>query len=101
MSSADVLFAVMVGMTGPLVVAVGSWVLAERTYRRNPARLTSLMVAAFGVKLVFFAAYVAIALKLLSVRPLPFVVTFTASFITFHLVEAFWLRRLFTGPREL
>jgi hypothetical protein len=88
---------VLLGMVGPLLVASATWVLAERTYTRHPERLTSVMVQAFAGKLVFFGAYVAVMLKVLSLRPVPFVVSFTAYFIALHLTEAFWLRRLFAG----
>jgi hypothetical protein len=82
------------GVAGPLVVAAGSWVLAERTWRRQPERLTAVMVAAFAFKLLFFAAYVATMLTVLSLRPVPFVASFTASYIALHLAEAVALKRL-------
>jgi hypothetical protein len=88
---------VLLGMVGPLVVASATWVLAERTYRQDPARLTALMIQAFAGKLVFFGAYVTVMLKVLSLRPVPFVVSFTTYFIALHLTEALWLRRLFAG----
>src|SRR5262245_36335527 len=69
---------VLLGMLGPLLVSVTSRTVAERTYRRNPDRLTSVMVVAFGAKMVFFGAYVAVALKLLMLRPVPFMISFTA-----------------------
>ena len=78
-------------------IATASWMAAERTYRRRPERLTAMMVAAFGVKMVFFGAYVAIALKVLSLRPIPFVISFTGYFIGLHVIEALYLRRLFAG----
>jgi hypothetical protein len=86
---------VFLGMIAPLVVATCTWLLIERTYRRHPEQVTSLMVAAFGAKMVFFGAYVAIVLKVLSLRPIPFVVSFAGYFIALHLAEAFCLRRLF------
>jgi hypothetical protein len=89
------------GMIAPLVVATVTWVLAERTYRRNPERLTALMVAAFGAKMVVFGTYVAIVLKVLSLRPVPFVVSFTGYFIALHLAEALSLRRLFAEGMHL
>jgi len=92
-TAVDVLF----GMLGPLAVVTISWVMAERTYRRRPEQLSSLMIAAFGAKMVFFAAYVAIALKVLSLRPIPFVVSFTGYFIGLYFVEALCLRRLFAN----
>ena len=51
---------------GAAAVAVTTWVLAERTYRRDPARLTGVMMAAFVGKMVFFGAYVAVMLDGLS-----------------------------------
>jgi hypothetical protein len=89
------MLAVVLGIVGPLLVAAGSWVAAERTWRREPQRLTAVMMAAFAGKMVFFAAYVAFMLTVLSLRPVPFVASFTASFIALHLVEALALRRLF------
>jgi hypothetical protein len=88
------MLAVVLGIVGPLVVAGGSWIVAERTWRREPQRLTAVMAAAFAGKMVFFAAYVAFMLSVLSLRTVPFVASFTASFIAFHLAEALALRRL-------
>ena len=87
----DVLF----GMIGPLAVASVSWVMAERTFKRSPERLTSLMIAAFAGKMVFFGTYVTFVLTVLSPRSIPFIVSFTGYFITLHLLEAIFLRRLF------
>jgi hypothetical protein len=97
LAGTDTGVAVLLGMVGPLVVASVTWVLAERTYTRHPERLTSVMVQAFAGKLVFFGAYVAVMLKVLSLRPVPFVVSFTMYFIALHLAEALLLRRLFAG----
>ena len=89
--------AVLFGMAGPLVVSAVTWPTSERTYRRNPEGLTALMITAFGGKMVFFGAYVAVALKGLSQPAAPFVVSFTAYFIALHVCEALLLRRLFTS----
>ena len=89
--------AVLAGMIAPLTAVSGSWVAAERTYRRRPERLTAVMVAGFAAKVVFFGTYVAIALTALSLRPVPFVASFTTYFIALYLAEAIWLRRLFGG----
>ena len=60
---------VLLGMSAPLLVATGSWILAERTYRRDPQALTSLMIAGFLFKLVFFGLYIAATMMLLSLIP--------------------------------
>ena len=88
---------VLFGMLGPLVAVIGSWVTAERTYRMNPERLTGVMTAAFLVKMAFFGAYVAVVLKVLALRPIPFVASFIGYFIGFYGMEALYLRRLFSN----
>ena len=90
-------FEVLLGILGPLLVTSATWVLMERAYTRRPESLTSMMILAFGFKLVFFGAYVAAMIGVLSVRPVPFVAAFTSSFIALHLTEALFLRRLFQG----
>ena len=86
--------AVWLGMLAPLVVASVSWIVMERAYRVNPQRLNSVMMSAFAAKLVFFGAYVALALGVFAVKPLPFVISLTGYFIALHIVEAILLKRL-------
>jgi hypothetical protein len=90
-------FEILWGMLGPLVVASGSWLVVERTSRQKPERLVRVMVAAFAGKMVFFGAYVAVMLRVLRLRPAPFVISFTFFFIILYLIEALYLRRLFSG----
>ena len=86
---------VLYGMLAPLVVAVVSWVVVERTYRANPERLMRVMVEGLALKAVFFGAYVVGMLRVVGLRPVPFVVSFTSYFIALHVTEAVFLRRLF------
>jgi uncharacterized membrane protein YdfJ with MMPL/SSD domain len=85
----------MSGMIGPLAGVAGSWVLVERTHRRNPRAVTAVMLVAFASKVVFFGVYVTVMLRVLSLRPVPFVTSFTAYFSGLYLMEALYLRRLF------
>jgi hypothetical protein len=85
---------VWLGMLAPLIVVSVTWVLTERVYTARPESLTSVMMAAFAGKLLFFGAYVVAAIALLGVRPVPFAASFTTYFIVLNVIEAFWLRRL-------
>ena len=87
---------ILFGMLGPLVATLSTWVLAERIYRRRAEILTTVMATAFVAKIVFFGAYVAFVILLLRFRPVPFVVSFTSYFIALYLMEALYLRRLFS-----
>jgi len=88
---------VLLGMLAPLAAAGVSWVLIERTFKREPEQLTSLMIGAFGAKMLFFGAYVVVMLAAVRVPPVPFVASFTGFFIALYLAEALLMRRLFAG----
>jgi len=90
---------VLFGMLGPLAVAAASWVLAARTYARNPQALTSVLIAAFAVKVVFFGVYLVVMIRLLLLRPVPFVASFVCYFVGLYLIEALYLRRMLAGTR--
>ena len=72
---------VWLGMFGPLIVVSVTWVLSERVYKAHPERLTPVMISAFAGKLVFFGAYVGLAIGVLGVKPVPFAASFTGYFI--------------------
>jgi hypothetical protein len=62
--------------------------------------VTGILIAGFFAKMVFFAALVGLV-GALGLRPRPFVVSFAVYFIALHVVEAFYLRRLFAGAEPL
>lgn len=86
---------VLYGMIGPLACVSGSWLLVERTHRRDPQAVMAVMIWAFAFKVVFVGAYVIAMLQGLSLRPAPFVASFVSYFSGLYLVEALYLRRLF------
>jgi hypothetical protein len=88
---------VLLGMLAPLTAVSVSWVLTERAYRRDPAGVMPLMMSAFAAKVVFFGGYVALMLKVVGLKPMPFVASFTSYFIALYLIEALLMRRLFAG----
>ena len=88
---------VWLGMLAPLAVVAVTAVLTERVHRVNPDGLTSVMISAFAGKLVFFGAYVGLAIGVLGVQPVPFAASFAGYFIALHMIEALWLRRLFVS----
>lgn len=84
------------GMVAPLAGAAVSWRVVERTHARAPEQVTSVLVAGFAAKMLFFGLYVGL-LGALWLRPRPFVVAFAAYFLFLHVLEAGYLRKL-TAP---
>ena len=91
--SQPVQVAVGLGMAGPLVAAVVTWLMITRTLAVDPAQMAGRMFLSLGVKMVFFGAYVVLAIRGLGVELVPFIVSFTAYFVALHSVEAILLRR--------
>lgn len=98
-TSADVSTALFYGMVGPLLMACGTWIVAERAFRQDPQSLTATMMGGFAFKLVFFGAYVAAMIRIVGLSPVPFVIGFSSYFIALHFAEALLLKRLFGTPR--
>jgi hypothetical protein len=83
------------GALGPLAAAVGSWLVIERTMRRDPTQVTPLMMKLFAGKMLFFGLYLVLAVVSAGMRPVPFMVSFTSAFVMLYLIEALYLQRLF------
>ena len=83
------------GMIGPLLAALVTGIVVTRAHRRNPAGVTNLMMAAFLAKAVFFAAYVIVIIKVVGLDPVPFAISFGASFIVIYAIQAALFARLF------
>lgn len=88
--------AILLGIAGPIAVAIASWLAIERTHRQDPLRVTGVMLRAWGAKVVFFTAYIVIAIKGLEVHAEAFVISLAGSFIVSNAVETIFLRRLFS-----
>ena len=57
------------GMAGPLAAVCATWWLVARVHARQASRVTAVMTCAFGVKMVFFGAYVAVRRSRLGSAP--------------------------------
>ena len=88
---------VLYGFLAPLAVVFVSWLVVKRAYRANPAGLMPVLLVGMLLKLMFLAAYAAVMLRVLHLQTVPFVATFTVSFIVLHNIEALLMRRLVTS----
>ena len=86
------------GMAAPLAGAAVSWRIVERTHAVAPERVTSVLIAGFAAKMMFFGIYVGL-LGALWLRPAPLVVSFAAYFLALHMIEAGYLRKLIAGAQ--
>jgi hypothetical protein len=89
--------AMWLGLLGPLMAAIVSWIAMARQHTRDPQGLTKLMIKAFAAKMIFFAGYITVLLGAGWVRPLSFVISFLGYYISLHALEAIGLRHLQTA----
>jgi hypothetical protein len=83
------------GMLGPLVSAVITWIVVARTHRAAPERVTGVLMAGFGAKLVFFGLYLVVMLRVVELRMVPFAAAFVGYVIALYVLEALFFKRLF------
>ncbi len=91
---------ILLGMLSPLLLAIGTLILVDRTYRKAPQKLTSLMTQAFMGKMLFYGVYVSVIVGFYSFQAVPFAVSFTLYFIGLHLTEALYFQSLFRTERR-
>ena len=84
----------LLGMLAPLFSAVVTWVVTAHTHQSAPERMTGVMVTGFAARMIFFGAYVVVMLRVVGLRPVPFVISFTSYFIAMYAMEAVFLKRL-------
>ena len=90
---------IWLGLAAPLAAAIATHLAIARTHRRDPARLTGVLVRLFAGKFVLFGAYVVLAMTGLSLDAAPFLLSFVGYFAVLHVVEAAHLRKL-SAARE-
>jgi len=91
---------ILLGMLSPLLSALGTLILVDRTYRKAPQKLTSLMTQAFMGKMLLYGVYVSVIVGFYSFQAVPFAVSFTLYFIGLHLTEALYFQSLFRTERR-
>ena len=84
----------VLGMVGPLVAAIATWLLVERTHRQDPSKVTGLLMTAFAVKMLFFGAYVVAISRVPQLNVVAFGAAFFSYFVVLYIVQAFLLRGL-------
>ena len=86
------------GIIGPLLAALVTWIVVVRVHRRNPGGVMHVMMAGFLVKAVYFGVYVVVMIKVFDLEPVPFIVSFSAAFISLYALQAVLFARLFRQP---
>jgi hypothetical protein len=90
----------VLGTLAPMLAALGTWVIVERQFARAPERTAGVLINLFAAKVLLFGSYVALVVLLVPEWATVFVVSFTSQYILLHIVEAVFLRRLFSSVTD-
>lgn len=86
------------GMAGPLVAASVTWLAVDRAHRRHPSAVTRVLMAALGLKMLFFGVYVVAVSRIEDVDLMAFGASFVSYFVALYIVQAFLIRGLAARP---
>lgn len=84
---------IWLGMLGPTLASVISWMMIERQTRLAPNQILKCLILTFVIKFLFFGVYIVVLVKANLVRPEFFVGCFAFFYLALHTAEAFELRR--------
>ena len=83
------------GILLPWLVVLIELFFVYKAKEKNSELTTKVLLIGFGSKMILFAIYLSIIIYFYSFAPLPFVISFSGSFIVFHTLEAIVLKSLF------
>lgn len=90
----EVAVAAFLGMIVPLLLSIGTIVLAEKIQGKRPDKLFSFMTKAFIAKMIVYGLYTVLVVSVLSFEAVPFAISFTFYFTTLHLAATLHLRNM-------
>ena len=83
------------GILLPWLVVLVELFFIYKAKEKNSQLTTNILLSGFVGKMVIFGIYLSIIIYFYSFTPLPFVISFSGSFIVFHTLEAIVLKSLF------
>ncbi len=90
----EVAVATFLGMIIPLLLSIGTIVLAAKIQDKRPEKLFSFMTKAFIAKMIVYGLYTVLIVGVLSFEAVPFAISFTFYFVTLHLAATLHLRNM-------
>ena len=82
------------GMLLPLITTACTLYIEKIIYDKSPEKLTPFLIKAFIGKMLVYGLYIIIIFSFYSFNPVPFIISFSACFITLHVIEALFLKSI-------
>ena len=85
---------IFLGLVGPVLVGFITIFYMIKYSNRRAIRFNRMLVRGFAIKFIFYGAFIITIFSVYSFKPVPFMCSFTVSFIGLHMMEAVVLKKI-------
>ena len=85
---------IFLGLVGPVLVGFMTIFFMIKYSNSRAIRFNRMLVRGFAIKFIFYGVFIITIFTVYSFKPVPFMCSFTSSFIGLHLMEAIVLKKI-------
>ena len=85
---------IFLGLVGPVLVGFITIFFMIKYSNSRTIRFNRMLVRGFAIKFIFYGIFIITIFTVYSFKPVPFMCSFTSSFIGLHLMEAIVLKKI-------
>ena len=85
---------IFLGLVGPVLVGFITVFYMIKYSNSRAIRFNKMLVRGFAIKFIFYGVFIITIFTVYSFKPIPFMCSFTVSFIGLHMMEAIVLKKI-------
>ena len=85
---------IFLGLVGPVLVGFITIFFMIKYSNSRAIRFNRMLVRGFAIKFIFYGVFIITIFTVYSFKPVPFMCSFTSSFIGLHMMEAIVLKKI-------
>ena len=85
---------IFLGLLAPILVGYVTVFFMEKYSNMGMIYFNKMLIKGFALKFIFYGAFILIIFTVYSFNPIPFMCSFTASFVGLHIMEALILKKI-------
>ena len=90
----NVITEIFLGLLGPVLVGFVTVFFMIKYSNSGAIKLNRMLVRGFAIKFIFYGIFIITIFTVYPFKPIPFMCSFTSSFIGLHLMEAIVLKKI-------
>ena len=90
----NVITEIFLGLVGPVLVGFITIFFMIKYSNSRAIRFNRMLVRGFAIKFIFYGVFIITIFTVYSFKPIPFMCSFTVSFIGLHMMEAIVLKKI-------